>query len=370
MSVSVIVDLGFGDSGKGVWTNFLCNNGPAAVIRYCGGQNAGHTVIHNNIRHVFSNFGSGTLQGASTFWSKYCSICPEAFSFELKLLKSKGITPKIFVDPLCPVTTPYDIEAGRFSEKKFNHGSTGTGFGATIRRDDVTPYKLYAGDLLNPNALGWKLNAIKSYYGFDVNDQSFAEQVSDMMAHIVLIPEVQWFNRAKSLYKHLIFEGAQGVLLDMDHGFFPHVTYSNTTSKNALEIIKRNHLGSPKINYLTRAYQTRHGNGPMTNEALPHNILESPMETNIYNQWQGLFRKSLLDIDLLHYAIGCDENYSAECEKSMVISCVDQINGDFTFTKNGTVHSRAIKDCFREYFPYMSTFAFSFSPDGKSIDID
>ena len=92
-----VIGLGFGDEGKGLTVNHLANKlDNPLVIRYSGGQQAGHTVIKDGYKHTFSNFGSGTLSGAPTYWSKYCSFDPVGFAKEYNKLKNDGYDPVIF----------------------------------------------------------------------------------------------------------------------------------------------------------------------------------------------------------------------------------------------------------------------------------
>ena len=88
---------------------------------------------------------------------------------------------------------------------------------------------------------------------------------------------------------------------------------------------------------VTRAYQTRHGNGPMTNEDKRHNIIENPDETNIDRKWQGQFRRTLLDLDLISYAIEKDPGIRASMSKTLVITCLDHIKLDYRFTHAGQI---------------------------------
>src|SRR5690606_12238557 len=104
-----VIGIGFGDEGKGITTDFLCSRSRnPIVVRFSGGHQAGHTVVLNGVRHVFSNFGSGTLRGAPTYWAKYCTVNPIGIINELDSLIKKGITPKLYIDEKCPITTPYD----------------------------------------------------------------------------------------------------------------------------------------------------------------------------------------------------------------------------------------------------------------------
>lgn len=134
----------------------------------------------------------------------------------------------------------------------------------------------------------------------------------------------------------LIYESSQGLLLDKDIGFFPHVTRSNVGMYNVDEIY-----------YVTRAYQTRHGNGPMTNEHLELKIKENVYETNRSNKWQGEFRKTILDLDLLKYALSCTPNspYFLKNRK-LVITCLDQVEGNWKLTLDGNLLELATEEDF------------------------
>jgi adenylosuccinate synthase len=147
-------------------------------------------------------------------------------------------------------------------------------------------------------------------------------------------------------YDHIVFEGAQGIMLDMDYGFFPNVTRSNTTSKNALEMINEMAIPFVEMYYMTRAYQTRHGNGAMTGEKYSDllKLKNIEGETNVMNEYQGSFRKAPLDLNLLEYALNCDKIHSGSVsKKNIVITCLDQVNEDEIVVNEGndnvTLHS-------------------------------
>lgn len=334
---SIVIGALFGDEGKGIVTDSLCRknlNNSNLVVRFNGGHQAGHTVWHQKtgLRHVFSSFGSGTLSGVPTFWSNFCSVYPVALLNEYKILRSKGINPVLILDPDCPVTTPYDVLFNRNQEKVNKHGSCGVGFGATITRHK-TPYKLYVRDLIYPFILKSKLKSIASYYKFDIAEEILLDyffDVKEMLEFVKIQTELQTFKN----YNNIVFEGAQGLGLDMDYGFFPNVTHSNTSSKNAIEIIKRNYMMWPEVYYVSRCYQTRHGNGPMTNEHLSLDIKDNPDETNKSNQWQGHFRKTVLDLDLLNYNINFDSQFIGDLSKNIVFTCLDQLK-TVKFTEKG-----------------------------------
>lgn len=355
--IKIVVGLGFGDEGKGLTTSYLCRTTPhPIVVRANGGHQAGHTVVVNGYRHVFSNFGSGTLQGHPTFWSEYCTFSPIGVLNEFNALKKIWFMlnpnkelPKLYVHPLCPVTTPYDKQFNCALDKKNQHGSCGVGFGATIQRQEDY-FKLFVQDLFHERILIQKLRNIKMYY--EKKGYNTDVDIDDFLYVVDEIKKIITVDDGSVLEKHnLIFEGAQGVLLDQDFGFFPNVTRSNTTSKNALELRSKYagflyQKGEPEIYYITRAYQTRHGNGFMSNEGIRGELklTNTEKETNVTNEWQGNFRKSVLDLDLLNYALECDNNYSSGLKKNLVITCVDQIGEVIPATINNVLHNIPVEE--------------------------
>ena len=324
MNSKAVIGLGFGDEGKGLTTNFLCLQNPdALVVRYSGGQQAGHTVVLDGKRHVFSNFGSGTLNGNPTYWSKYCTVDPFGLYNELQILLKLGAVPFIYIDGKCPITTPMDKLRNQMTS--FVNGTCGVGVGTTIQREEQF-YSLLFEDLFHPSILDIKLKIFRNKMP-EVSD----EQI-DVFKHCAkYITEHHNIRLTYGIPKNngLIFEGSQGLLLDQHYGFFPHVTRSNTGSTNIAE------LGYiPEFFCITRAYQTRHGNGPMTNDTILQKFELNPLETNVFNEFQGEFRVSLLDLDLLKYGIMKDPLISRHRD-NLVITCLDQVQNDLRFTQDG-----------------------------------
>lgn len=318
--MSIVIGLNYGDEGKGLMTSYLVNQNPeATVVRFNGGHQAGHTVVHEGVRHVFSSFGSGTLQGAATYWSQFCTIHPTAFMNEYNILKDFQVNPKIMCHPLCPVATPYDVLFNREVEELIGHGSVGVGFGATLQRQEDF-YKLYVKDMYYPKVFKAKLENIKRYY-----QNTLANHVAEIIENAMekYMKDVEYMQQIIEVSDvipnyNVVYEGAQGILLDMDHGFFPNVTRSNTTSKNART------LGSDgEVYYVTRCYQTRHGAGFMTNEGQVQ-LINNEAETNKYSPYQGHFRTGELDYELMNYALECDESFSSWRPKNLLITCLDQ----------------------------------------------
>lgn len=342
--ISIVVGLNFGDEGKGATVNSLIKNpGDFMVVRFNGGHQVGHTVVLGDTRHPFSNFGSGTLKGTPTYWSEYCTVNPMAVKKEGDILRSMGYDPMVYYNANAMVTTPYDIFHNVKDIDNLHHGTVGVGFGKTIQRNE-DHYHLYVRDLLYPTVRDEKLNLIALYYGRDdlikqkVNGiiDDFKKACDDLVERYKIAQTQLEVEMLLNTFD-LIFEGGQGIMLDMDYGFFPHVTRSHTTSKNAIEIIQKyvREIHTVDTFYITRAYQTRHGNGPMTNVGLDTSyIKENPDETNKNDGHQGIFRKSVLDLDLLKYAISCDRYYNRNSDKHLVITCLDQVDNKLIATHN------------------------------------
>lgn len=347
MTAHIIVGLGWGDEGKGITTDYLCSKFPSkaidnnlgtVVVRYGGGQQCGHTVVHNGIKHINSNFGSGTLRGHATYFTEHCTVYLNTMQVEKEVLEDKGVViPKMFIHPLAKITTPYDVALNRISHINRKHGSCGLGIGATMDRNLNSIYKLYAIDLQHPELFKEKLRHIEKYVRDLVYSISYLPDIDNILDiyNGIVRNEMEMFNDAIENHhfeirgydilnnaNDLIFEGNQGILLDMDHGTIPNVTFAHTTSRNAIEVC--NKLGIiPEIYYVTRCYQTRHGNGWMTNEDKIE-LINNEDEINFFNDYQLDFRIGEMDYGLLNHAINLDKIYSTNLKKNLVVTCLDQ----------------------------------------------
>ena len=343
MKISVVIDLGFGDAGKGLTVDYLASQDPASslVIRFSGGHQVSHTVTLDDFRHTFNNFGSGTLRGVPTFYSEHTTLFPPSITREAYILADYH--PQLFVHPLAMITTPYDIAWNRATEFLAGNGSCGVGFGATIARN-LDGVKLTAKDLLFDWVLEQKLQAIKKYYSNKAINQHLSEigglYEDELINYDISVfiddckQSIQWihFHQLHEIvgnFDHLIFEGSQGVLLDQDHGIFPHTTPSYTTSRNAMEIITHSlpALATPiELYYVSRCYQTRHGNGPMSSEE-PVELLNAAQEANVENEYQGPFRTAKLDTALLRYAMASDRTCHPHenIHYNLMVTCLDQL---------------------------------------------
>jgi adenylosuccinate synthase len=326
-----VIGLGFGDEGKGIVTDYLCSLAKNPIVRrFSGGPQAGHTVVLDGVKHVFSHYGSGALRGCDTEWAVECPMDPLALLNERSVLIAKGVKPRIFISMYSPVITPFEQAYNRQISHETGHGTCGIGFGDTIQREE-DHHHIQFRDLFDPAILKIKLDLLSKYYnilsGPDLDDfYKACDIITSGEVDVNFLNDMIYFNQDQ-----VIFEGSQGLLLDQDIGFFPHVTRSNTGLKN---IYDKNHIH--EVFLVTRAYQTRHGNGPMTNEDLPHNIKSNPEETNKGNFWQGELRISLLDLDLLSYAID-RETLCTRYPHNLVITCMDHIENEYRFTHEGKI---------------------------------
>ena len=332
-----VIGLAFGDCGKGSIVDFLTRaRGAHTVVRFNGGPQAGHNVVAPDGRHhTFSQFGSGTfVPGVRTLLSRFMLIEPYALFNEAAHLRQIGLTDaldRLFIDARCPVITPSHQAANRLRELARGdgaHGTCGLGVGETMRdlagHPDHPDLMLHACDLPDRTTVARRLRAIR-----DLKVEQLHDAINDLRSHpsarfaIDTLLTPSWIDAAVDNYAHLaacarilnppavddilltpgtlIFEGAQGVLLDESFGFHPHTTWSNTTCAYARQLLRESaHDGVYTRIGVLRCYFTRHGPGPFVSEdpamqlAEPHNA-----ETG----WQGRFRVGVFDCVAARYAL-------------------------------------------------------------------
>ncbi|MFO1424222.1 MAG: adenylosuccinate synthetase [Candidatus Competibacteraceae bacterium] len=372
-TAQAVIGTQFGDEGKGRVTDYYAAEvgGDGIVIRFNGGAQAGHTVVTpDGLRHVFSHVGSGAFAGAATFLSRFFVSNPILFLKEMAILAAKGMEPAIYVDSQSPVTTPYDMMINQIVERERGgdrHGSCGVGFGETIERNLTPAYALTVADLADLSALAAKLDVIRRDYapvrlarlGFanafarnadlflsDAILERYAEDARRFVEAITVADA-----RTATRGRHLLFEGAQGLLLDQDRGFFPHVTRSNTGLRNVLALAGELDLERLEVTYATRVYLTRHGAGP-----LPRELPEKPHPgvvdaTNVPNAYQGTLRFGWLDLDVLRRAIAEDLTDAGQLpglsiKTRLAITCLDQVGDDKVTYYSGGMRCRASIEAF------------------------
>jgi adenylosuccinate synthase len=315
MNHVIVADLGYGDSGKGSVVDRLCAAGRdpvRAVVRFNGGAQAAHNVVTADGRHhTFAQFGSGTFTpGVRTHLSRFMLVDPVALASEAAHLQGLGVASPfglLTVDRDALVTTPYHQAANRARERARGagrHGSCGMGIGETARfaleHPDDAPR---AADCAAPRALARKLTRLRDALTAELGplDAPPAPAVADAchaFATRVALVDGDYLHRLLRTGP-VVFEGAQGVLLDEWRGFHPYTTWSTTTFANAETLLAEAGQTALRLG-VTRTYLTRHGPGPFVTE---DPTLEMPEPHNSCGRWQGTFRTGHLDAVALRYAV-------------------------------------------------------------------
>ncbi|MFL5345650.1 MAG: adenylosuccinate synthetase [Hyalangium sp.] len=334
-SVFVIVDLGFGDSGKGLLTDFLVRRtGASLVVRYNGGAQAGHNVVTPDGRHhTFAQFGAGTfLPGVRTFLSRHVVVHPTALLVEAAVLQGKGVEDvfsRVRISERARVITPFHQAANRLRELArgdARHGSCGVGVGETVQDSLEHPAEaVQAGDLRDGAVLRSKLRRIRERKHAELSAlwalgrtvpamerergifereevlDAWIEQATRLAKLGLVVPDstlTGWMEEASSV----VFEGAQGVLLDEWKGFHPFTTWSCCTASNALELIAESAPDAQVTRVgVLRSYAVRHGAGPLPTETKM--LRPGATEHNAFNDWQGPVRYGWFDAVLARYAL-------------------------------------------------------------------
>ena len=330
MRARIVIGANYGDEGKGLVTDYLCSQGAGVVIRFNGGAQAGHTVVTpDGVRHVFKHIGSGALLGVPTFLSEFFVVNPIMFSKELEELSTKMTEPPVvFADPKCKVTTFADMIINQHKEDTRGikrHGSVGLGLHETMQRSQVPELLITMGDLWwQAPSLRRKLEEIcDKWASFRIgkpieNAGPMIDKFMEGCSKICEYLHAAGIGQCKKLDP--VFEGAQGLLLDMDNKpSWPHVTHSKTGMHNAR--ILCNQLGLKNIEgyYVSRTYLTRHGAGPLPREDA-HMRYED--NTNMAHAYQGHLRFAPLEPVELRYR--CAEDFGSKNYKLVFTHC-DQL---------------------------------------------
>jgi len=279
----VIVGTQWGDEGKGKIVDLLTDR-VAAVVRFQGGHNAGHTLVIDGKKTVLHLIPSGILrETVECFIGNGVVLAPDALEKEVLQLEASGlqVVNRLKISDACPLILDYHValdQARELARGNTAIGTTGRGIGPAYE-DKVARRGLRAGDLRNLPKLKQQLQSTLAYHNFMLTEyykvdpvdfdtlwkkcQGYAEMIVPMLADIpTLIDQV---NRQG---KNLMFEGAQGTLLDIDHGTYPYVTSSNTTAGGASS---GSGIGPCQLDYvlgITKAYATRVGGGPFPTELI------------------------------------------------------------------------------------------------------
>ncbi len=282
MNKSVVV-LGsqWGDEGKGKIVDLLTLEADA-VVRFQGGNNAGHTLISNGQKTVLQLIPSGILhEHVHCFIGNGVVVTPDGLLKEIDALEARGISARerLHISPACPLVLPSHIALDIAREKAKGYaaiGTTGRGIGPAYE-DKVSRYGLRVGDLLNPQRFTDKLTSVLAYHNFILQQyygvaavdlqQTLHDYLGFAAAFEPLLADVPALLQEYRIQgKRIVFEGAQGTFLDIDQGTYPFVTSSNTT---AGAVSTGSGFGPRHIDYVlgvTKAYATRVGAGPFPTE--------------------------------------------------------------------------------------------------------
>lgn len=345
----VVIGSNFGDEGKGLMTDYFCAKAgqPVLNIRFNGGAQAGHTVDYGRHHHVFSHLGAGSFSPhAETLLSSYFFIDPIRFNREYEQFSSLLTPPRIMADLACRIVLPYDIFINQMVEnqrKGERHGSCGFGIFECRRRNCTGEFALTLGDVVSATDLRGTVRQIRDIYGIkrlkecglrpgqfpDYEELwNMDELIESFLEDLRLcLTRIQVSNQSAVLndYEELVFEGAQGLLLDeMNESFTPHLTPSRTGLGNVIPLLEQ--IRRPlelEVCYVTRSYYTRHGAGRFDTEVRSKEYLRHPVceTTNRANPWQGAFRFGYFDLPQHQAAINADLRHLKQLNKGNLASC-------------------------------------------------
>ncbi len=292
------------------------------MVRFNGGAQAGHNVVLPDGRHhTFAQLGAGSfVEGVRTHLAAQVVVHPTALAVEADYLSRAGVADglaRLTVDPRCLVTTPFHQAAGRLRERVSGHGSCGVGVGETVRdalahADDALRmgalHSPAAGELLERIRArllrSLPLDAARDTDWSLLQEPGLAQRWLDVVRalplRLVTDDEVAHAHRDDDL----VFEGAQGILLDEHHGFHPHTTWSTCTARHALHWLRDSPHRVERVGVL-RSTLTRHGAGPLPSESQELSA-RLPEPHNLGAGWQGAFRVGWFDPSLLRYAMAAN----------------------------------------------------------------
>ncbi|MGO3354504.1 MAG: adenylosuccinate synthase [Halomonas sp.] len=271
----------WGDEGKGKIVDLLTESA-SAVVRFQGGHNAGHTLVIDGEKTVLHLIPSGVLRpGTKCVIGNGVVLSPEALIKEIRELEAKGVPvrERLRLSPACPLILPYHVRLDQAREKArgiAKIGTTGRGIGPAYE-DKVARRSLRLGDMLHRERFASKLGEVLDYHNFvlvnyhgepAVDFQEVLDAAMQMAEELrpMVCDTVSMVHDLRKAGENILFEGAQGSLLDIDHGTYPYVTSSNTTAGG---VATGSGVGPLYLDYvlgITKAYTTRVGSGPFPTE--------------------------------------------------------------------------------------------------------
>lgn len=295
MEVKIVLGSLFGDEGKGNTVQWLCKEAikegkHPCVVRFSGGPQAGHTVVHNGITHICSSFGSGVLLGVPTFYvGRNTFVDPLCIENERKVLAEKGIlNPELYITREVELITPYDVADQQAWAKDNPNMTCGKGVMSAKLRGYI-PINWLSDESKKIIFMKYLDVADTFYKNNDKNYEASKEIIDDWLE---AAKKLNYLYNTKSIedFDVVIFEGTQGLLLDEEFGLYPYTT----STRVGLNGIPEKYLKDAEAYLVTRTYLTRHGNaGKLENDFFKNNPLKIPsnkLETNVFNEFQGEFK--------------------------------------------------------------------------------
>jgi len=334
MPAIILIGLQWGDEGKGKITDFYASRADC-VARFQGGNNAGHTVIVNGKKYKFHLMPSGVIQGKEVVIGNGVVLDPSVLLEEIEMLRREGIEPSLRISDRTNVIMPYHrildgAEENLLGDKKI--GTTGRGIGPCYA-DKISRFGIRMGDLIDEQALREKLERVVPIKqamidAFNAREKLNAEKIFREYAEYgrrlkkYVTDTTLYVNSLLDEDKTVLFEGAQGCMLDIDFGTYPYTTSSHPVAGGASIGTGVGPKRFDKVVGVLKAYTTRVGEGPMPTElkdAVGDHLVEKGKE---YGTTTGRKRRcGWLDLVAARYA--CRINYVDE----IAITKLDVLDG-------------------------------------------
>ena len=277
----IVIGAQWGDEGKGKVVDWLTDRA-AAVVRFQGGHNAGHTLVIDGQKTVLKLIPSGILRdNVQCLIGNGVVLSPTALFEELAMLESKGVPARrrLKISPACPLILPSHValdKAREHAKGAAKIGTTGRGIGPAYE-DKIARRAVRVADLFHRERFASKLGEVLDYHNFVLKNYFRAEPVAfqkTLEECLDLVPQLEpmvaditaILHALHARGENVLFEGAQGALLDVDHGTYPYVTSSNTTAGGAATGTGLGPRYFDQVLGIVKAYTTRVGEGPMPTE--------------------------------------------------------------------------------------------------------
>ncbi len=347
----VVIGTQWGDEGKGKVVDWLTEEAHG-VVRFQGGHNAGHTLVINGRKTVLRLIPSGVLRpSVDIFIGNGVVLSPAALLQEIGELEAAGVSvrPRLKISPACPLVLPYHVALDHAREGAMGAakiGTTGRGIGPTYE-DKVARRALRVQDLLHPDRFVAKLEGVLEFHNFmltryyrsepvsfeQTRDETLAlaPQIAPMIADVAALLQA-----ARARGESLLFEGAQGALLDIDHGTYPYVTSSNCLAGAAATGAG---VGPQFLDYvlgIVKAYTTRVGTGPFPTELTDDVGARLAKRGNEFGSVTGRPRRcGWLDVPALRRSFGLNGVCGLCLMKLDVLDGMDEIRICTGYTVDG-----------------------------------